>query len=151
MRRWGVQGRVAAAAWLVFAAPSALSPMALARSEEGLPEPRIVDPAAREVTIQGQVVDPTTFLREGRYSAELTDETYVRVDQGLAPLAILELGTGLLYVLLPEQLDKDPNEAVYDYVGQWVEVKGYLFERAGARGLVAISAHPLRAGKQSSN
>jgi hypothetical protein len=93
-------------------------------------------------TIQGEVLDPALYLKDGRHGVALVDETYAAVDGGQS-LAILEDGTGLLYVLLAEQPGEDPNELVYDSLNQTVVVTGRVYERGGLRGIVVTTAEAI--------
>ena len=93
-------------------------------------------------TLKGEIVDPSTYLKDGRHGPELEDQTYEAVDGGQT-LALLEDGTGALYVLLGEEPGEDPNELAYDYVNQQVTVTGTVYERGGLRGIVAASIEPV--------
>ena len=93
-------------------------------------------------TLQGEVVDPASYLRDGRHGLEMEDETFEAVDGGQT-LALLEEGTGNLYVFLGEEAGEDPNELAYDYVNQQVTVTGAVYERGGLRGMVAASIEPV--------
>lgn len=93
------------------------------------------------ITLQCEVVDPSTYLKEGRHGPELTDQTYEAVDGGQT-LALLDPKTGTLYLLLTEEAGEDPNELVYDYANQTVTVTGRLYERGGMKGIVVLSVEP---------
>ncbi|MBI4003846.1 MAG: hypothetical protein HY353_02385 [Candidatus Omnitrophica bacterium] len=95
-------------------------------------------------TLQGEIVDPASYLKDGRHGLEMEDETYEAVDGGQT-LALLENGTGNLYLLLGEEAGEDPNELAYDYVNTEVTVTGIVYERGGLRGIVATSIEPLNA------
>jgi len=95
-------------------------------------------------TVQGEIIDPALYLREGRHGLEMEDETFEAVDGGQT-LALLEQGTDNLYLLLAEEAGEDPNELAYDYVNQQVMVTGTVYERGGLRGIVASSVEPLAA------
>ena len=98
--------------------------------------------AAEERTIQGEVVDPAAFLKEGRHGAEAENQTYEAVDGGQT-LALLEAGTETLYLFLAEEAGEDPNELVYDHVNKQVTVTGSVYERGGMRGIVATAIQPV--------
>jgi hypothetical protein len=98
--------------------------------------------APEERTIQGEIVDPAAYLKEGKRGSEMVDETYEALDGGQT-LALLEDGTTALYLLLAEAPGEDPNELVYDYVNQPVSVTGVVYERGGLQGIVLTSAQPL--------
>ena len=91
------------------------------------------------VTLTGEIIDPGTYLRDG--STGTPDQTYEAADGGQS-LALLERG-GRLYLLLAERAGEDPNELVYDFVGQAVKVTGRVYERAGLTGLTAETVEPL--------
>jgi len=97
---------------------------------------------AQERTVTGEIVDPAGYLKDGHHGSDLVEQTYEAVDGGQT-LAVLEDGTGTLYLLLAEQPGEDPNELAYDYVSQQVNVRGAVHERGGLRGIVAASIEPL--------
>ena len=97
-------------------------------------------------TIQGEVVDPSVYLQEGRHGPELAEQTYEAVDGGQT-LALLEDGADNLYLLLAEKPGEDPNELVYDYVNQKVKITGHIYQRSGVRGLVVSTVTPLEPPK----
>lgn len=100
--------------------------------------------AQEAATVQGEIVDPASYLKDGRRGLEMEDETFEAVDGGQT-LALLENGTGNLYLLLGAEAGEDPNELAYDYVNQPVRVSGAVYERGGLRGIVADSVEPLAA------
>ena len=126
--------------WMIIAqglrAPAAL---AHAHGNEAEP-PRVIDPNARAVTIRGEVVDPTIYLKEGKHGVEVGDRIEKAADQG-QPLAILEEGTGKLYWMLPEKPGMDPNQFVVDHIAEQVTVSGYAYERGGNQGVVAVDVN----------
>ncbi len=93
-------------------------------------------------TIQGEVVDPALYLRDGRHGKEVEDLIYDAVDGGQA-LALLEDGTSTLYLLLAGEPGSDPNELVYEYAGRHVKATGTVYERGGVKGLVVTGVAPL--------
>ena len=93
-------------------------------------------------TLRGEIVDPASYLKDGRHGPEMEDASFEAVDGGQT-LALLEEGTGNLYLFLGAQSGEDPNELAYDYVGQQVKVTGQAYERGGLRGIVAESVDPL--------
>ena len=93
-------------------------------------------------TIQGEVVDPALYLRDGRHGKEVEDLIYDAVDGGQA-LALLEDGTSTLYLLLAGEPGADPNELVYEYAGRHVKATGSVYERGGVKGLVVTAVEPL--------
>ena len=99
---------------------------------------------AEPKTLQGEIVDPATYLKTGEHGPEHEELTYEAVDGGQT-LALLEDTTGHLYLLLAEQPGEDPNELAYDYVNRKVKVLGTVCERAGLRGIVIGSIAPVDA------
>ena len=95
-----------------------------------------------EQTIQGELLDPANYLKDGKRGPELVDQTYESVDGGQT-LALLS-DNGTVYLLLAQEPGEDPNELAYDYVNQQVKIKGHLYERAGLHGIVASSIEPLQ-------
>ena len=122
--------------WLVLSVSGAVCCVAL-------PPVFAADPGS-DVTIRGEVVDPASYLKEGRRGPEMTSDTYEAADGGQT-LAILEDGTGTLYLLLGEHPGDDPSGSVYDLVNEHVAVTGKLYERGGVKGLVVASAQPIEA------
>jgi len=96
---------------------------------------------AEEQLLQGEIVDPAGYLKEGARGPDLTDQTYEAVDGGQT-LALLA-DDGPLYLLLAEEPGEDPNELVYDYVNQQVRLNGIIYERNGLRGVVPLSVEPV--------
>ena len=92
-------------------------------------------------TLQGEIVDPASYLKEGHHGLEMEDTTFEAVDGGQT-LALLEDGTENLYLFLGAEAGEDPNELAYDYVNQAVTVTGAVYERGGLRGIVADSVEP---------
>lgn len=97
---------------------------------------------AQEQTLQGELVDPALYLKEGRHGPLVAEETYEAVDGGQT-LCLLEDGTELVYLLLAGAPGDDPSELAYDSVGKKVKITGALYERGGLHGLVATSIEPL--------
>ena len=89
-------------------------------------------------TLRGEVVDPATYLKEGQHGSEWLDQMAEAADGGQT-LALLEQGTQTLYVILGDTPGADPNELLYDHVGQQVTLKGHVYERGGLRGIVVTS------------
>ena len=100
--------------------------------------------AQEERVIEGEVVDPAMYLKDGKHGPDLVEQTYEAVDGGQT-LALLDEKAGILYLLVAEEPGEDPNELVYDYVNQKVKVTGKLHERSGVKGLVVVSVQPLEA------
>ena len=93
-------------------------------------------------TVQGEVLDPALYLRDGRHGKDVEDLIYDAVDGGQA-LALLEDGTGAVYLLLAGETGADPNELVYEYAGRHVKATGTAYERGGVKGLVVTAVEPL--------
>ena len=98
--------------------------------------------AEEERTIQGEVIDPAAYLKDGQHGPELATQTYEALDGGQT-LAVLEDGTSVLYLLIAEAPGEDPNELVYDYVNQRMTLTGRIYERGGLQGIVLTSAQPI--------
>ena len=92
--------------------------------------------------IQGEIVDPAVYLKEGLHGPEMVNQTFEALDGGQT-LALLEDASDTLYLLLAEEPGEDPNELVYDYVNQRLAVTGMVYERAGLKGIVIRSVEPL--------
>ena len=97
---------------------------------------------AEEGTWQAEVVDPASYLKDGRHGPEMEAETSEAVNGGQT-LALLDTTTNTLYLLLAEEPGEDPNELVYDDLNQVVKVHGVLYEHGGLRGIVVTSVEPL--------
>ena len=93
-------------------------------------------------TIRGEVIDPALYLREGRHGANETDLINESIDGGQS-LALLEEGTNTVYLFLAGEPGEDPNDLVYEYVGQRVKVTGTPYERNGLKGVVATTVEPV--------
>lgn len=98
--------------------------------------------AQSEQTMRGEIVDPASYLKDGRHGPSFVDQTYEALDGGQT-LALLEDTTGTLYLLLAEEPGEDPNELIYDYVNQSLTVHGTVYERSGLRGIVLHSIEPI--------
>lgn len=99
---------------------------------------------AETTTIQGELIDPALYLREGRRGMEAEDAIYDAVDAGQT-LAILEDGTGTIYLLLAGESGEDPNDLAYEHIAHRVKASGTVYERGGLKGLVAMSVESLEA------
>ena len=104
-------------------------------------------PTQEVKTIQGEVVDPALYLREGRHGSAVEHLIYDAVDGGQA-LALLEEATNALYLFLASEPGADPNELVYEYAGRKIKVTGTVYERGGLKGVVVASVIPLEAPAQ---
>ena len=93
-------------------------------------------------TLQGEVIDPTLYLREGRHGLEMEELIYEAADSGQT-LALLEDGTDTLYLFLAEESGQDPNDLVYEYAGKRVRVTGAVYERGGLKGMIVTAVEPL--------
>jgi len=113
----------------------ALTPLALACLLGGIA-------GAEERTITGELLDPASYVKDGRRGTDMTEATYEALEGGQT-LAIVEDGTGSVYVLFAEQAGEDPNELAYDYVNQSVRITGQVYERGGLRGVVPALIEPV--------
>ena len=91
-------------------------------------------------TLRGEIIDPATYLKEGRRGPELMDQTYEAVDGGQS-LALLDEATSTVYLLIADSPGMDPNDLVYDYVNQTIGVTGRVYERDGLHGIVVTSVN----------
>lgn len=97
---------------------------------------------AQERTIQGEVVDPAMYLREGRHGKDVEELIFDAVDGGQA-LALLEDGTGALYLFLASEPGADPNELVYEYAGRSIKATGPVYAQGGVKGMVVTRVESL--------
>ena len=97
--------------------------------------------AEGQQTLQGEVVDPALYLREGRHGTEVEDMLYDAVDGGQT-LALLDT-TNTVYLFLGSEAGADPNELLYEHVGRKVNVTGTVYERGGLKGIVVTSVESL--------
>ncbi len=95
-------------------------------------------------SLQGEVIDPALYLREGRHGQEAEDLIYDAADSGQT-LALLEDGTGAVYLLLAGEPGDDPNESAYEYVGRRIKATGTIYERGKLWGIVVTNVEPLEA------
>lgn len=93
-------------------------------------------------TIRGEIIDPAGYLKTGAHGADTASQTYEALDGGQT-LALLDESGQTLYLLLAEEPGEDPNELVYDYANQLVNITGVVYERGGVHGLVAKSVEPV--------
>jgi hypothetical protein len=109
-------------------------------------------PAAAQSTqtLEGEIVDPAAYLKEGARGLSTVDQTYEAVDGGQT-LAFLEDQTGALYLLLAEAAGEDPNELAYDYVNQKVKLTGTVHERGGLKGVVVVSIELVQPPAEAQN
>ena len=91
-----------------------------------------------ERSLRGVIVDPSMYLREGKSGQAEAPQTLEAIDAGQSP-ALLEDGTGHLYLILSETPFEDPAGLVYDYLNESVGVTGKVYERGGMRGIVVTA------------
>lgn len=96
-------------------------------------------------TLQGEVVDPALYLREGRHGPEVEDMIYDAVDGGQT-LALLD-DAGSLYLFLAGEAGADPNELLYEHVGRKIKISGTVYERGGLKGIVVTSVESLESAE----
>ena len=97
---------------------------------------------APAVTLQGEVVDPGLYVREGRHGREVEELIYDAVEGGQS-LALLQDGAQALVLFLAAAPGDDPNALVYDFAGRKVKVTGTLHERGGVKGMVVDRVEAL--------
>jgi hypothetical protein len=92
----------------------------------------------KEVAIQGQVVDLSAWLQDGKMDTDAAKAAKDSVKGG--SVAGLVTQEGKVYVILTHGKDgKSPLE----HAGERVEVKGLTYERAGVMGVMASSCKKL--------
>ena len=89
----------------------------------------------RPVELEGEIVDLSSYLRDGRHGPEAKADMLTALKNG-APLAVLDLATETVYLVAAETPATDPNDAVRDYVADPVHIQGTVYERAGSKLLV---------------
>lgn len=98
--------------------------------------------ATQTTTVEGELIDPALYLREGRHGPDVADLISQAADAGRT-LALLEDGTATVYLFLASESREDPNEFLYDHIGHRVSVTGFLYERGGLTGIVPTDILPL--------
>ena len=93
-------------------------------------------------TVQGEVIDPSSYLREGRHGPDTEEHVYEAVDGGQS-LALLEDGTGAIYIFLGSEPGEDPSDTVYEYAGHHVKITGPVYSKGGLTGIVATNVESL--------
>lgn len=126
--------------WVAVCVGGHLEGAAVIESES--PEEGAAAQEGRSATVQGEIIDPALYLREGRHGLEAKDLIDKAVDRGQT-LALLEEGTNAVYLFLAEEAGQDPNDLVYEHAGRWVRVTGTVYERRGLKGIVASSVELL--------
>jgi len=94
------------------------------------------------VTLQGEVVDPALYLKEGRHGRDAEELMFDAVEGGQS-LALLQDNPETLVLFLAAESGDDPNALVYDFAGRRVRVTGTLHERGGMKGLVVDDVESL--------
>ena len=105
--------------------------------------PSAAHESPEERVIRGEIVDPSTYLRDDQHGPEWAELT-AKMAHGGQTLALLEEGTGTLYIFLAAQPGENPNEELYDYVNQTVEVTAAIYQRGGLLGIVASAIAPAQ-------
>lgn len=103
-----------------------------------------------EQTLQGEIIDPASYLQDGRHGPEMTPHVYETADSGQT-LALLTSGTQRVYLLLAENPGDDPNDLFYDHIGRPVTVTGRVFERGGLPGIVVSTVESPESAGAGSN
>ena len=98
--------------------------------------------------LQGEVIDPALYLREGRHGPEVEELIYDGVDAGQT-LALLEDETQAVYLFLAGEPGADPNELLYEHVGRRVTATGSVYERGGLKGIVVTAIEPIESTAES--
>jgi hypothetical protein len=111
----------------------------LAASPESAPLP--VTPG-RPVSIRGEVVEVSCFLRDGRRGVGHKSCALTCLKNG-GELGIVEDGSGNLYLLAGRSPATNPSQPVIELVAEHVAATGTLYERAGSRILVIDNVERL--------
>ena len=98
--------------------------------------------ARHTTTVEGEIIDPALYLREGRHGPDVEDLISQAAHAGQT-LALLEEGTETVYLFLASESRENPNEFLYDHIGHRVSVTGFLYERGGLTGIVPTDILPL--------
>jgi hypothetical protein len=98
--------------------------------------------AQEETVLQGEIVNPAAYLKDGARGPAVVEQSYEAVEAGQT-LALLDDATSTLYLLLADAAGQDPNELVYEYVNQRVKLTGVIYERDGVKGVVVTNVEPL--------
>lgn len=121
-----------------------ISTVCLSSTTPALAQEEEEEVAAEEAaaTLQGEVIDPALYLREGRHGLEVEDLAYDAADGGQT-LALLEEGTETIYLFLAGEPGQDPNDLVREHAGRSISVTGPVYERGDFRGIVPVSVESL--------
>lgn len=127
MRKGSLVFAIAVAAGFVF------GPSLMARAQ--------MMPAGKDVTVTGEVIDTACYLMGGKKGAAHAEcaKACAKAGQDLGLLA----DDGKVYFLAGEKPGVDPNIPLKDHIAKRVEVKGMLFDKFGADGLVVKEAKEL--------
>lgn len=120
---------------VLFISGAGLSLAAVSASAQGM--------GGKETTIKGEVVDTACFLM-GEKRGAAHKECAIACAKAGQDLGIYDESTKTLYFLAGEKPGTDPNAQVKDHIAETIEVKGMVFERAGAKGIVIKSVTPVR-------
>jgi len=87
----------------------------------------------KDVKLIGHVIDPVCYIRHGSIGKEHRECALECAKQGIT-LAILEEGTGKIYLSFPEG-HGSPNEKLLEYAEERVEVTGTVYTAGGLTGI----------------
>ena len=139
-----IAGVVGVALLIAVAGIGAEKTPAKATSEKPAPK------ASLPKEIVGEVVDPACWIVNGA-KGEGHKECAIACAKAGQTLAIVEKKTGKLYMVAGERPGEDPNKGLIDYVAQIVLVKGKVYSRGGALGIMVASVEPYSPGKAAGN
>ena len=92
----------------------------------------------RKVRLTGEIVDPQCwFTHNGQGKGHAA--CAVRCAQGGQSLAFLDDQSGELYTVIAAGHGKNPNDGLYDHVGEPVIVHGTTYQRGNNRGVLLDS------------
>lgn len=95
------------------------------------------------MTIVGEVMDPACFLEAGSKSIGPGHyQCALDCARSGQTLAIYDRENDLIYFIAGELPGKNPNAPLLPYIHKKVDVKGTVFHRAGAYGIVILTVVP---------
>ncbi len=98
--------------------------------------------SAREVTLEGEIIDPQCYFTHGGQGPEHRD-CALMCARGGQGLAFLNRAGGRVYPIIADRHGANPNDSLYAVVGYPVVVIGTLYEVRGQRALRVAGARRL--------
>ncbi|MBI1745914.1 MAG: hypothetical protein HYR55_04910 [Acidobacteria bacterium] len=103
--------------------------------------PKVIKAAKNEVTITGEVIDSSCYIKMGAKGTDHKECAMICVKAGI-PLALLEDKTGMVYMLASNREFESSQvkfQPLENFVAHKVMVKGKLYEKGGQK-LLEISS-----------